>query len=264
MTNPTLIGNVTPYGGFTVESIVERLLASRGMTLNSATGRTVATTTEQTEAFDRLRRAMVMLSARFPGVWTIQEYSATWTSGDTRLAVPANCLNVLYVYYNGIPLKPLNRHHMQAIEASDQSGQDYRISGDTAYYHVVGITNTGTTDDPVYAQVIELIPAPASPNATRTVRIGYRIKSPALPSSTAEEKDNPLPIHEALQEWLLRRMMEMWGADEADQTTVQVAREERQVVELDLEELIEGTSEYPKVATPEYPTLPNVSRDDHT
>lgn len=262
MTNPTVISNVTPYGGFTVESIVERLLASRGMTLDSATGRTVATTTEQTEAFNRLRRAMVMLSARFPGVWTIQEWSAAWVAGDSRVNIPLNALNVLYVYFNGIPLTPLNRHHIQGITRGDDSGGGYKITGTPLYYQVVGISNSGDADDPVYRQVLEIIPAPPS-DSTETVRVGYRIKSPALPSSTAEEKDNPLPVHEALQEWLLRRSMELWGADDGDQTTTTLAREERMVIEMDLDELIEGMGEYPKVATMEYPTLPENRRDDN-
>lgn len=263
MADPTLISNETPYTGFTLTDIVERLLASRGMTLDSATGRTVATTTEQTEAYNRVRRAFIMLSARFPGVWTIQEYEVAWTSGDTMRAVPANCLNVLYVYFNGIPLKPLNRHMMQAINAEDSASSAYRITGDVRYYEVPGITNTGTASDPVYAQVIRLVPSPGTGNVSN-VRIGYRIKAPALPSSTADELDNPLPVHEALQEWLLRRAMEIWGADDGDQTTVVIAREERTVIEMDIDELIEGTSEYPKVATPAYPTLPDYDRDDHT
>lgn len=262
MTNPTLIGNVTPYGGFTVESIVERLLASRGMTLDAATGRTIATTTEQTESFNRLRRAMVMMSAKYPGIWTIQEYSVAWIAGDTRINIPLNALNVLYVYFNGVPLTPLNRHMLQGIEASDDSTANYRITGDPRYYAMVGISNSGDANDPIYRQVLELIPAPAT-TVTDTIRIGYRIRSPELPSSTAEEKDNPLPVHEALQEWLLRRSMELWAADEGDQTTTMIAREERMVVEMDLDELIEGMGEYPKVATAEYPTLPSNRRDDH-
>ena len=260
MADPTLISNVTPYSGFTVEQICERLLASRGMTLDATTMRSEAIATDIVDAYNRIRRSCVLLQARFPGIFTIQPYTVTWIQDDSMLALPANARDVVYVDYDGRPLKPLSRKMRQNIldgRNSSTNVQEYKATGETSYYFLAGMANVGTADDPDYRPVIELIPAPSN---ARTLEIGYNAKAPALPSSTAEEKDNPLPYNEALQEWILRRAQELWGADESDKTSVDIAREERSVLEMDIDEMLEANMEYPSVVLPEYPTEPNNQR----
>lgn len=261
MADPTLIVNNTPYSGFTVEQICERLLASRGLTLDSATMRTEADTYQAADAYNRIRRACALFHARYPGLFTIQPYTVTWIAGDTMVALPANARDIVYVDYDGRPLRPITRKMRQNIldgRNANTNAQEYTTTGEASFYDLAGMTNAGTSDDPDYRPVLRLIPAPSN---SKTLEVGYNSKAPALPSSTAEEKDNPLPYNEAMQEWILRRAQELWGADDGDRVLVATAREERGVTEMDIDEMVEAMMDgIPSVVLPEYPTLPNSQR----
>ncbi len=264
MADPTLLADQPSYTGFTVDEIAERLLGARGMTLDADTGRVLATSSEQLDAYNRVRRAMSMLTARFPGVFTIQEHTATWTSGDTMYALPASCRSVVWASYEGRQLRPLTRLKRQDLVKSDENDGGFKITGTCLYYFMRGMSDEGVSPLTDYRHVIELIPNPISPQATESLVVGYNIKSWALPRADSDDGAKELPLSEPLQEWLLRRSQEIWGADASDQTTVGIAREERMVIEDDIHDMIEGTLEYPAAATPEYPTLPSESRDDPT
>lgn len=261
MANPTLISNVTPYSGFTLQQIAERLLASRGMTLDSTTMRTVAITSEETDAYNRIRRSFSLAQAKYPGLFTVQEYSVAWTAGDTLLALPANVQNVLYVNFAGRPCRELNRAMRQNLLDGLSSGtQVFKITGsEVVYWHLRGMADVGAANAPDYRQVLEILPHLPSTN-TDTITIGYVAKAPALPSSASNQKDDALPASEPLQEWILRRAQEIWAADEGDATTREIAIQERQHVELDLDEIMEGSVGVPSVVLPEYPTLPEYQR----
>lgn len=261
MADPTLINNVTPYTGFTLQQITERLLASRGMTLDSTTMRTVAITSEETDAYTRIRRAFTLASAKYPGLFFVQEYSVAWTAGNTMIYLPANVQNILYVNYKGRPCRELTRkmraNILDGLNTSNE--QQFKISGDIVYWHARGLTDIGAANAPEYRVVLELLPHPASTD-TEIVTIGYNAKAPALPSSASNQKDDVLPANEPLQEWILRRAQELWAADEGDATTREIAISERQVIEMDLDEIVEANLGVPSVILPEYPTAPDYQR----
>jgi hypothetical protein len=261
MADPTLISNETPYTGFTLQEIAERLLASRGLTLDATTMRTPVITADETDAYNRVRRAFALFTAKYPGLFTAQEYETNWTAGDTMLALPANVRDVLYVDFNGKTLRPLSRKMRENIKDGMVSGElQLKLgTGETGYYCLRGLANVGTSDDPEYRIVIELLPAPAA-SITYPITIGYNIKAPALLSSTAEQKDNPIPLAEPMQEWLLRRSQELWATDDGDQVTLTLAKTERAEIEADLNETLEANQEMPIVVLPEYPTLPSYHR----
>lgn len=265
MADPTLLADQAVYSGFTLDEITEQLLGARGMTLDATTGRVLASSTEQTEAYNRVRRAMSLLTARFPGVFSIQEHTVTWTDGDTMYALPASCRDVVYVSYQNRQLRPLNRLERQRLvkNASDDTAT-WKITGTTLYYIIRGISNEGTSDSPDYRTVIELIPGPASPQATETLAVGYNAKGWALPRADGTDGAKELPLNNALQEWLLRRSQELWAVDQSDSTTLELARSERAAVEIDIDEMVEGNLEYPQVAYPEYPSIPTHDRDRTT
>lgn len=261
MADPTLVTNVTPYTGFSLDEITEQLLATRGMTIDSTTGRVVATSTEQSEAYRRVRRAWTMMNARFPSLWSIQLYSVAWTAGDTMLALPASIGSIIYVNYNGIPLKPLTRSKFQALSRSEDLGGDFKVAGKPTHYFLPGFSDEGASPATDYRLVIELIPHPGTDYDTKTIEVAYNSKAPALPRDDSDDGNVGLPVHEAMQEWLLRRSQEIWAADESDAVTQQIAREERAIIEDDIDEWIEANNEYPQVAQAEYPSFPSINRD---
>lgn len=258
MANPTLISNVTPYKGFTLLEIAERLLATRGMTLDSTTMRTVAIASDQTDAYNRIRRAFDLCARRFPGVFFIQKYSTTWVQNDTLLSLPANCQAPLYVNYDGKTLRRMTRVQRQNILDGIQSGsQTFKMAGDPMYYHIAGIANEASANPPDYRLVIELLPHPAD---AKTIEIGYNARAPQLVSATAGDTDDYLPVDQILQEWILRRAMMLWGADSGDTLTIDVASAELKVLELDMDEISEANLDAPTAIYPEYPTMPEFQR----
>lgn len=234
------------------------------MTLDTDTGRVIASTTEQAEVYAVVRRAMAMLMSKFPGVFTIQMHSVAWTSGDTRYALPAAVRRPLWVTYAGKNLRPLTRIKRQDLVKGDAAGGGWKITGITGYYHMVGISNEGTADSPDYRQVIELIPTPTTPYDAQTLIVAYNAKAWALPRDNATDGAKEIPLDEAMQEWLLRRAQIIYGADASDPTTVQTAREELLTIEMDIDQMVQDTLEYPEAAMPEFPTLPDASRDEMT
>lgn len=260
MADPTLISNVSAYSGFTLDQITERLLASRGMTLDSTTMRTPVIATESTDAYNRIRRSFSLFVARFPGVYTIQKYNTTWTLNDTMLALAANLRDIVYVEWDGRPLRRINRLMRQNIHNgrdASSNAQVLDVAGDPLYYDEVGLANVGTASAPDYRLVIEILPHPST---SKTLTVCYNAKAPALPSTGATDKDDPLPINEPFQEWVLRRAQELWAADEGDQVTREMAMQERANIELDIDEMIDANMDAPSVILPEYPTAPSSQR----
>lgn len=263
MADPTLVSNVTPYTGFTLDQITERLLAARGMTLDSTTGRVVATSGEQTDAYNRVRRAFSLLSTRFPSIFSIQQYSVAWTAGNTMIALPASIRDIVYVSFDGRQLRPLTRiKYLDIIKAAD-SGGGYKVTGEACYYRVAGFSDEGVSPATDYRIVLEIIPNPDSAS-TDTLIVGYNSKAPALPRTDSDDGAVTLPVNEPLQEWILRRAQELWAVDASDTTSRENAEAERLKIEMDLDEMLEANLEYPDVAIPDYPTLPEYSRDERT
>lgn len=259
MSDPTLFSNETPYKGFTIQEIAEKLLQGRGMTLDATTMRTAVITAEETDAYNRIRRAFTLCAKRFPGVFTIQEYSVAWTLGDTLKALPANCSMPVYVNYDGKTCRRLNRVMRQNVLDGNTSAnvQQLSLSGDPVYYHIRGITNLASANPPDYRLVLELIPHPTD---AKLITIGYNAKAPALASATADDKDNYLPIDDALQEWILRRAQALWAADSGDSTMMELALAEMERIERDLDDAAEANMDAPVTILPEYPTLPSHQR----
>lgn len=262
MADPVLVSNVAPYTGFTLDEITERLLGTRGMTLDALTGRTLATTSEQTDAYNRVRRAFTLLNTRWPNLWSIQTFKVNWTPDDTRIALPASIASIVYVNYNGVPMLPLTRTKYQALSANVDTTKRFRIDGLPGYYFIPGFSDEGVPPATDYRLVLELVPHPGTQGNDNELEIAYNSKAPALPRADTDEGAVTLPVHESLQEWALRRAQELWAADQGDAVTGGIAKEERAIVELDIDEWIEANNEYPMVVEAEYPILPTIHRND--
>src|SRR5262245_4986281 len=119
MTNPTLVAQAAAWQGFTLDSAVEKLLSMRGLTLNTATGRTLATATEETEAQEAIYSAIDDLFTKFPGVFNRQWLTQAWVSGDHSISLPDGVHAILQVKFGGVQMRPLSRDDLARIERSD-------------------------------------------------------------------------------------------------------------------------------------------------
>jgi hypothetical protein len=228
--NPTLIAQSTPWRGFTFDELEERLLASRGLTNDSTTGRTVATTGEVTAAKSALRRAFDLLNARYPSLWSSRFYEFTWTSGDHSIALPANVMAILNVTWKGVSLRPMTRDDYYRVLRSDEEGGDLGAAGDPNYFRVVGYSDEGTAD---WRIVMRLHP---EPNTASAVVVEYLAL--AEDYSTETEALTLLPF---MQGWCLERAKELWSAENGDSAIQRVAEAERIKHESDIDRWIEGT-----------------------
>ena len=238
MTNPTLIAQDTPWRGFTFDEIEERLLASRGLTNDSTTNRTVATAGEVTAAKAALMRAFDLLHADFPSLWTVRTYSFAWVTGDNSIALPANVMALLNVTWGGVNLRPLPRADYFRILRSDTEGGDVGDAATTpGYFRVTGHADAGGgAGSRDWRIVMRLHPAPVS---TDTVEVEYLALGPDFTTSATVETD-PLPLYPWLQGWVLERAKEIWAAENGDSAIQGVAEKERQRHEGSISRWIEG------------------------
>lgn len=207
MANPTLVGSETPFSGFTLATVVERLLATFGLTEDSTTGRTVATTEESAQARVFVRRAVSMLNGRFPSIWSIREVTGTWTAGDHSVQLPANCRSVLYVLWDGLPLQALSRDdELRILNPNDAAGSASlpKTGGDVLFYRTTGF---------VSGQIVPVVRLYATPAEAKSYAIGYNSLAPQLTTD-----GSTLPMMPQFQEWVLAKARELW-ADELNDLT---------------------------------------------
>ncbi len=251
MTDPTLIAQDTPWRGFTFDEIEERLLASRGLTNDSTTGRTVATTGEVTAAKVHLKRAFDLLNARYPSLWSSRFYSFTWTSGDHSVALPANVMAILNVTWKGRSLKPLTRDDYYRLLRTDDEGGDTAATQDPNNFRVTGFSDEdagATPGDRDWRIVMRLHPIPASGEA---VVVEYL----ALSSDFTSVEPDPIFLYPFMQGWALERSKELWAAENGDSAIQKVAEGERLKHETDIDRWIEGTRPPASRMTWKYPNV---------
>lgn len=215
MANPTLVGSETPYSGFTVAQIVERLLATRGLTEDATTGRTVATSDDSAQARVFVRRAVNALNGTFPSVWSIREATGTWIAGDSMIALPQNARAALYVLFDGVPLRAINRDddlRNRTQNVSNGVAGQLKTGAGVEFYRTVGFTSLSGTDK---RPVIQLF---ATPPEAKSYIIGYNAKAPALTTDA-----DAMPMMDSFQEWVLIKARELWATEVNDTVTKQVA-----------------------------------------
>lgn len=251
MTNPTLVGQDTPWGGFTLDAIVEALLAMRGLTNDAATLRTVASVTEDADCKRFIRSAIDDLNTRFPSVWSIRNYTVAWVAGDHSLNLPANCGSVLAVTFNGLSLRPLSRDDYYRIKRGDDEGGGVSLgsTGIPGYYRIVGFSNTADADPRL---VLQLYP---TPSAADELIVEYVSVGPEIATDTFD-----IPLGLPFQRWTLCRAAEIWGSERGDDPLVQRQERERLKVEETLHSWFDAMREKPTRATTRYPHVTRQQR----
>lgn len=222
MANPTLVSTETPYSGWTLAQIVERLLSAFGLTEDSTTGRTVASVEESAQARAFVRRAFTALNGKFPSIWSIREFSGTWVAGDHSVTLPSNCRSVLYVIWDGLPLDPLTRDDELRIKnARSAAGAEQATKLGTApsAYRTTGFTSAGLL-------VVRLFDTPAE---AKTYEVGYNALSPALTVDATA-----LPTMASFQEWVLEKAKELWASELGDTVQLKLSQGQLARIEQDL------------------------------
>lgn len=252
MTNPTLIDQDTPWRGWTTEELQEKVLGSRGLTLDATTGRTLATTQEQADALEAIKQALALLQAEFPSLWVIRTYETTWTSGDHSIALPKNVMAILGASLAGKQLTPMKRDDWYRLRRSDDAGGDIADSQAPTYYRVTGFSDEDTGDDAGerdWRIVVRLHPVPSSDYAGETFSVDYI----AL-GLDVTEVDDPISLFPHLQGWVFQRAKELWAADNGDVAQAKTAEAERAKHERPINVWIENASrESQSKATWTYP-----------
>jgi len=237
--DPTLDTTAT-YTGMSVNEMMEEILRRRGLTLDSdSTGRVLATSTEQADVLRYMKRAHTLFNTEFPESYSIEQATGTWTSGDTALMMPANCMMVLSFYLNGrlqlpIEMEDVRRatyfdedadNNMGFAWPTSESGQYYwRISGVAdADLGANGGSDTGTNDwRPVlqtYGQGDTTIAA--VPYVIDFVRFGEAFTAGTVPAR----------VHPVVQEWLICRATMLWASAENDEVAKGLAMQD--IIELE-------------------------------
>lgn len=246
MANPTLAGNQTPYVGFTLAQIVERLLATFGLTEDSTTGRTVASTEEAAQARVFVRRAVSMLNGKFPSIFSIRTVTGTWIAGDHSLALPTQARSILYFMFDGLPLNPMTRDDelriAQANTASGVAQAPKTGDGNVLLYRTTGIV-LGTTS--VSTPVVRLFDTPAEAKA---YEICFNTIAPAL---TVES--DVLPMMQQFQEWVLQKARDLWANELNDLSQKSAAAVSLKEIESDLVPDTEAMLEVPHRLKWRYP-----------
>jgi len=234
VSNPTLVGNVTPWAGFTLATIVERLLAAFGLTEDATTGRTVATADDSAQARVFIRRAFSMMNGRWPSIWSIRTVSATWTAGDHSVQLPTQCRSVLYVLWDGAPLTPITRDdELRNVTPNLSSG-------------VAGTLKTGTgvkfyrTTGYVDGQTSPVLRLYATPTEAKTYEVCFNTLAPALTSDATA-----LPVMAQFQEWVLAKAKELMASELGDANQKQLALIDLKNIETDLIPDTEAMAEIP-------------------
>lgn len=241
MANPTLVTNVPPWAGFTRTTILEALLKSRGLTLDTSTGRMVAITTEQEEALNYLRRAFGELNVTWPNTFQERTVSVTWTADDSQRALADDVGTVLAVRLGGVELRAISREDYARLRRSDEEGGGVGAEGETpAFYRIVGTTEANLL-------VIEIMPTPSTAD---TLEVDYMSLAPSLPDAAPTAVIRLWPH---LAEWLLHRSKEIWGGETGDSSLVQAAFQDRTKVEKVIDNWLEGTKQYPSRVRWQYP-----------
>lgn len=254
MTNPTLIAQDTPWRGFTGDELEERLLSSRGLTADSTTGRTVASTAERTAAKAHLQRSFDLLNADFPSLFTVQRYSVAWTAGDHSIALPANIMAVLSVTWGGVYLRPMGRVDYARYRRSDDEGGDIAAASDPTHFRISGHSDEDAGaggGDRDWRIVLQLHPAPPA-TETDTLEVEYLAlaKDHFIDATTSAD---PLPLFPWLQGWVLERAKELWSAENGDSAIQGVAEKERAKHERSINRWIEGIRPPAGVVRWQYP-----------
>lgn len=254
MTNPTLISQDTPWRGFTGDEILERMLASRGLTNDSTTGRTIATTAELTAGKAHLRRAFDLLNADFPSLWSVQRYSVAWVANDHSISLPANVMAVLNVTYAGVSMRPLNRVDYYRLLRSDDEGGDVSAADNgAAFFRITGFADAGGgAGSRDWRISLRLHPAPQT---SETLEVEYLVLARDHFVDAAESAD-PIPLFPWLQGWVLERGKELWAAENGDSAMGGLAEKERAKHERSINRWIEGTRPTSGTVTWRYPNAP--------
>lgn len=259
MANPTLLAQDTPWGGFTVDAIVETLLNMRGLTNDATTGRTPASTADDADARRCIKLAIDDLFDRFPSTWSVREFTTAWTAGDHSIALPAGFKGVLYVTLGGRPLDPLSRDDYLRILKTDAQGGGVTVGTPARPlgYRIVGVTDADTDTDPGdrdWRAVLRIYPTPDSADE---LVVGYCAEAPSLSVGA-----DPLPIGRSLQRWSLYRAAEIWSAERGDTALLASAERERAKSEETLHSWFDSMRDRPSRATTRYPRVTRESRRD--
>ena len=241
MANPTLVSTETPFTGFTVAQIVERLLATFGLTEDSTTGRSPASTENSAQARVFVRRAVSMLSGRFPHVFSIRESSGTWVANDHSVAMPSNCKAVLYFLFDGLPLQAISRDdELRILNPNSAAGvaQAPKTGTDVMFYRVTGFTSAGLLVLRLYA----------TPGEAKAYTVVYNSLAPALTSDAAE-----MPMSTQFQEWVLAKARDLWASELNDITAKRSAQADLGEIEKTLIPDLEAMLERPTRLKWRYP-----------
>jgi len=261
MTDPTLIGSSeTTWAGWSVTKLMENVLSSRGLTLDSSsTGRVAASTAEQNECRDRVHRALGDLNVKWPSTWFKRTYTVTWTSGDHSIALPQNCAVVNFVWYGGVPQIPLaDEDYVRFVRSDSQGGGVKSSSVQAGYYRITGVTEvTGGTPDPYYQRVLRLFPTPSSGFDTDTLVVEYLARAPDMASA---DDANVMELDDSFVQWVAERAKEIWGLDAGDTGLVERAMAAKERIEETIFLRLEGTTEFPDRVRWGYPVLPEERR----
>lgn len=251
MANPTLIAQDEAWRGFTLDELAERLLASRGMTLDADTGRTLATTTEEAEAKNYLKMAADFCALEFPSLWNTRHYTVAWTDGDHSIALPANVMVPLAVTFDGRSLKPLSRDDYYRLLRNDDEGGDVSDAGRPAYYRVTGYSDEGAASRD-WRVVLRVHPQPSSTYAGKTLAVEYL----ALAGDyAAGEADDLMALYPYMQAWILQHSKELYAAENGDSAIQGVAEKARVAAGDRIHNFLQGTRQNVKRFTFRYPTV---------
>lgn len=258
MTNPTLISQDSAWRGFTFDGIVERLLASRGLTNDSTTGRTLATAAELEAAQIHMRRAFDFCALEFPSLWNIRTYSASWTDGDHSIALPANMMIPLAVTFGGYSLKPMSRTDYYRLLRDDDSGGNIAADGRPTYYRITGYADADAGDDEGdrdWRLVCRVLPTPSSAFSDETFAVEYLALAGDYESVDSNEGGDPIALFPFLQSWVLERAKELWSSENGDSSIQGVAEKERAKAERSIDQFIEGTRQKTQRFTTRFPNV---------
>lgn len=257
MTNPTLIAQDTPSTSFTLDSAVEALLGMRGLTNDTTTGRTPASTQEDTEARRYVRAAIDDLHAQFPSAWSVRLYTTTWTANDHSIALPANVQSIMGVTFGGVPLDSLSDDDYERILKTDAQGGgvDLGTAARPAGYRITGfsdedpLTTSGAQD---YRLVLRIYP---TPSAASTLIVEYVATAPQFTNA-----GDYIPLARPLQRWILYRAAEMMAAEKGDTPLLEKSERERAKVEETLYSWFDAVRDRPSRATTRFPRVIRASR----
>jgi len=269
MADPTLDTTAT-YAGLSVNEMLEDVLKRRGLTLDSdSTGRVEATAAEQAAVLGLLKRAHTLFNTEFPESYSVERAVGTWTTGDTALMLPANCMMLLSFYLNGalclpIEMEDLRRNTYDDDDADNDmgfvvvaatSGQFYwRISGVAdADLAANGGADSGTPDWRPVVQLYGVDPDDelgADPYVLDFVRFGEAFTAGTTPAR----------VHPVVQEWVICKTAAMWASGENDEVCRALALDDLAELAGPLFAAFDSRGDVALRARWKYPTLPSGQR----